>query len=267
MIIGLSEARSNRQDVLDLLQGLKGRFPASKILDFGGGAGSWVGGLATHIVDLQPNPEAESAGISVIIGDGHLNETWEHFGDNYFDFVVCTHTLEDVRDPSAVAKHLSRVGKGGFIAVPNRHQEFSHLESPLWRGNLHHRWLFRGTESGLKATAKTSVITTSRLRRTSLALRSLPFGRRFSTAISNLAPAIRTPWWDRGMSRYSHFGPELSFFWTGNFDVEYLLNDMDANPGEMPLHHAMHVEEFLMSENLVTEPLNQDAMLQLLLGN
>jgi len=40
------------------------------------------------------------------------------FADDAFDFVVCSHVLEHVPDPAAVAAELSRVGKAGYVEVP-----------------------------------------------------------------------------------------------------------------------------------------------------
>jgi len=41
--------------------------------------------------------------------------------------VTCTHTLEDVRDPEIAIREMQRIGKSGFISVPNRHTELSNL--------------------------------------------------------------------------------------------------------------------------------------------
>lgn len=40
------------------------------------------------------------------------------FDDEAFDYVVCSHVLEHVPDPSAVVAELTRVGKAGYIEVP-----------------------------------------------------------------------------------------------------------------------------------------------------
>lgn len=263
MIFSVEEEFSNREKVIDLLKELKSKKPDSKVLDFGGGAGSWVGQYADYIVDLQPNFEASNSGKKVILGDGHLDETWSEFGDDFFDFCICTHTLEDVRDPSSIARHLSRVAKAGFVAVPNRHQEFAHHQSPLWRGNLHHRWIFRGSENGLRGSMKTSLLHTSRFRKLSLFLQALPLGSRYKLAISNIAPVVRTPWWRRSLSRFRG-GAELSFFWIGSFQVDFILNDMDTIPGEMPRDHALHMEIFLGEPVIQSQDFSKSDTLRIL---
>ncbi len=58
------------------------------------------------------------------------------FGDNQFEKVLCSHTMEHVEDPVAFFKELSRVGKQITIILP-----------PLWDlagalNVLEHRWIF-----------------------------------------------------------------------------------------------------------------------------
>ncbi len=47
------------------------------------------------------------------------------FGDQEFDFVICSQTLEDVRDPIWVCSEINRIGKAGYIEVPSRLEEQS----------------------------------------------------------------------------------------------------------------------------------------------
>lgn len=62
------------------------------------------------------------------------------YPDKMFDFVVCSHTLEDVRDPLRVCGELIRVGKAGYIETPSRlvEQTVGFLGQV---GAPHHRWL------------------------------------------------------------------------------------------------------------------------------
>jgi SAM-dependent methyltransferase len=63
------------------------------------------------------------------------------FDDNQFDFVVCSHTLEDIRDPLTACREITRVGKAGYVEVPSRLQEQSFGVQGPWVGWGHHRWL------------------------------------------------------------------------------------------------------------------------------
>jgi len=120
----------------------------SKVLDVGGGSNSFIG--STHILDLvQPDNELSSKlpnfkKENYLVQD-ILDFPWP-YDDKFFDFLVCSQTLEDLRDPIAVCKELKRVSKAGFISCPTRAQESSSkifnrskIEKDLI-GYYHHRW-------------------------------------------------------------------------------------------------------------------------------
>jgi hypothetical protein len=55
---------------------------------------------------------------------------------------VCSHVLEDVRDPVWVCSEMSRIAKAGYVETPSRVVEQSRgVESPRYAGFCHHRWL------------------------------------------------------------------------------------------------------------------------------
>lgn len=63
------------------------------------------------------------------------------FEDKYFDFSMCTHTLEDIKDPISVCKELIRVSKSGYIECPSREIEsVMSLKTPGLVGYGNHRW-------------------------------------------------------------------------------------------------------------------------------
>ena len=64
------------------------------------------------------------------------------FRDKSIDFAICSHTLEDIRDPLWVCSELIRVAKRGYIEVPSREWETCRgSERPNEVGLSHHRWL------------------------------------------------------------------------------------------------------------------------------
>ena len=67
-------------------------------------------------------------------------EPWP-FEDDRFDFAVCSHTLEDVRDPVWVCQELSRVARAGYVEVPTRLVEQAYGVHGAWVGWGHHHWL------------------------------------------------------------------------------------------------------------------------------
>jgi len=96
------------------------------VLDVGG----WADPMprADWVMDLMPY---ETRGLYGEAGDSDAErfgpETWIvrdicarepfPFADGEVDFVVCSHTLEDIRDPLWVCSELTRVAKAGYIEV------------------------------------------------------------------------------------------------------------------------------------------------------
>ena len=63
------------------------------------------------------------------------------FEDKSIDFVICSHTLEDVRDPIWVCSEINRIGRAGYIEVPSRLEEQSYGFQGPWAGWGHHHWM------------------------------------------------------------------------------------------------------------------------------
>jgi SAM-dependent methyltransferase len=125
------------------------------VLDVGG----WAAPLnrADWMIDLMPY-ESRGALLPQGFGPGPerfdadrwvradicSHEPWP-FADDYFDFAVCTFTLEDVRDPVRVCQEMSRVARAGYIEVPSLLDELSwrnpEASGGRWAGHSHHRWL------------------------------------------------------------------------------------------------------------------------------
>ena len=80
------------------------------------GPGTWI---ARDLCDREPYP----------------------FADDAVDFVVCGHTLEDLRDPLWVCSEMNRIAKAGYIEVPSRLEEQSWGVAGPFVGWPHHRWL------------------------------------------------------------------------------------------------------------------------------
>ena len=123
---------------------------SDKLLDIGG----WYRPFrrADYVVDILPY---ETRGIGGHQGEGEERftaDTWIlhdlcgkkplPFEDKQFDYVTCSHVLEDIRDPLQLCSELIRVAKRGYIEVPSRlvEQTFG-LEGQNYAGYYHHRWL------------------------------------------------------------------------------------------------------------------------------
>jgi SAM-dependent methyltransferase len=121
---------------------------AKRILDVGG-AGS-VSRHATHVIDRLPYewwqawPQKGTTAIpreNYVVHDVCDSRPFP-FPDKYFDFVVSSHTLEDLRDPIRVCEEMSRVGKAGYLETPSPLLELSWgRDKAPWAGYCHHRWL------------------------------------------------------------------------------------------------------------------------------
>jgi hypothetical protein len=147
MVVKCSENESLRKFVIDFIDNLtldNNQIPL-KILDVGGGINSWLGERVTHIIDNQKVDSTKE----IFLGDINEPDVWRNFHDNEFDFVSCTHTLEDIRNPGFVVNQMSRIGRSGFIATPSRFIENSFIESHFWKGYSHHRWMFRLSENNI----------------------------------------------------------------------------------------------------------------------
>lgn len=117
---------------------------------------------ADTVVDLLPYATRGGGGS---IGPGperFSDRTWHQadiceglpFADNSFDFVYCGQTLEDVRDPIALSKELSRVGRAGYVEVPSLWIECCYDVDALpnsgrYPGYEKHRWMIHPQDDGL----------------------------------------------------------------------------------------------------------------------
>ena len=130
--------------------------PADVVLDVGGWACPF--NRANWVMDAQP---FSTRGFYRTFGgppsqggerEWFTEQTWIQrdicdkrpfpFEDKQIDFAICSHTLEDIRDPLWVCAELVRVAKRGYIEVPSREWESSRgHEGARQVGLSHHRWL------------------------------------------------------------------------------------------------------------------------------
>lgn len=134
-------------DAYDLLS----RIPESaRVLDIGGAEDVFP--RADAVLDAVPYaarkrqclpevPERFNA-ESWHVGDICDSKVWSKFGDKSFDFVLCSHTLEDVRDPIFVCSQILRCGRAGYIETPSRFRECAKSSATeVEAGWGHHRWI------------------------------------------------------------------------------------------------------------------------------
>ncbi len=126
--------------------------PEDKVLDIGGFAQPFR--RANAGLDVFPYKDRQTTNTFLLgMPEKFTSDTWfqqdicNHsrpfpFFDNEFDFAVCGHVLEDVRDPLYVIEEMQRVAKRGYIEVPSRfYEQLLGIEHPKMVGATHHRWI------------------------------------------------------------------------------------------------------------------------------
>jgi hypothetical protein len=122
----------------------------AKVIDVGGASAPFK--RANTIIDFVP---FEAVNFSQAKGPGAIQfnkenyfshdicgrEPWP-FKDKQFDFSICSHVLEDIRDPLWVCSEIIRISKAGYLEVPSRLYETAFgLEVKNLAGATHHRWI------------------------------------------------------------------------------------------------------------------------------
>ncbi|MBW1800195.1 MAG: hypothetical protein JRJ85_05630 [Deltaproteobacteria bacterium] len=139
-----------RPNVKRYLRNVRSENPHYTVIDIGGALNPWCDEFVTTYVDINE----VSTKREVLIGNFMEEAFWEGIRGRSWDFAICTHVLEDIRDPLFLVKKILRIVDAGFIAVPNKHTELSPVESPQYPGYYHHRWIFTLEGQVLRAIAK-----------------------------------------------------------------------------------------------------------------
>jgi hypothetical protein len=185
------------EDVLARIQ------PGDRVLDVGGWACPF--NRADWVIDAEPYETRgfyATAGLPASQGGDRecfSRETWVArdicgrepwpFPDKFFDFSICSHTLEDVRDPLFVCSELIRVSKRGYIETPSRLAEMCRgWESERTAGLNHHHWIVDYGPARLDFTMKWHLIHADR---------SLTFPPRLFHDLSEDERVSRMFWEDR----------------------------------------------------------------------
>lgn len=146
--------------------------PTDKILDVGGSGGQITEVQIDTLVDCMSPDE-----FAAIMPPGHQPDTALHarqfvrldvtrdklpFPDKHFDFAICGHTVEDLRDPRLLLEELNRVARRGLIVTPSRGREMKYTRLTYdWRtggsrvpGHAHHHWFCESLDGAFVMTPK-----------------------------------------------------------------------------------------------------------------
>jgi len=140
------------------------------ILDVGGGAAPYD--RADHIVDILPfdacRTERNQWGNSPSRREWTTEQytqfdlcggkAWP-FSDKHFDLGLCSHCLEDLRDPIPVVAELSRVCRRVLVICPSRLLEQTRgIDHPAYCGFYHHPWMVFEEGGRIMFRRKTSIL-------------------------------------------------------------------------------------------------------------
>lgn len=133
------------------------------VLDVGGASAPFK--RATHMIDIVPwsgvyVDKAKGLGERLFSEKNYIQfdicsrEKWP-IADKQFDYSVCSHVLEDIRDPLWVCSEIIRTSKSGYIEIPSRLYEMTFgVEVRKLSGASHHRWVIDLHENKLRFTFK-----------------------------------------------------------------------------------------------------------------
>lgn len=167
----------------------------TRVLDIGATMNGWSASYISHYMDINPWKESPCEGF---IGNICLLSTWEPLLEDVkqnglFDFVICSHTLEDISSPQFVSEMICRIGKEGFIAVPSKNEELRRGVNGEFYGHIHHRWIYNIENDEFIAYPKLNLIEK----------------KDYSETIKQIDPALN----------------EISFFWKDEYPFKIVNND------------------------------------------
>jgi methionine biosynthesis protein MetW len=97
----------------------------SRVLDLGCGDGVLLAGLAAtrgvrgYGIEIAADNVLSSVAHGVNVIQSDLEEGLAAFGDNTFDFVILSQTLQAMHDAESVLTEMLRVGREGIVTFPN----------------------------------------------------------------------------------------------------------------------------------------------------
>jgi len=133
--------------------------PYKKIIDIGG-ANSFAHGKLDAVIDIrQPQADAKHKFIGNIDEPAIWDDVMEvAVNEGLWDYAICTHTLEDINNPMYALRMITTIATAGFIAVPSKYRELSRFSDPVFRGYIHHRWIYDVQDNSFIAYPKINYI-------------------------------------------------------------------------------------------------------------
>ncbi len=136
--------KNNEREILEALN------ENDLVLDIGGWDKPF--NRANYVLDIQPYETRGFHNSQGGVKEYFNKKTWIihdisarkkfPFKDKQFDFVICSHVLEDIRDPIWLCSEMKRISKKGYIETPSIYSELTKgYDNKNYVGYYHHRWL------------------------------------------------------------------------------------------------------------------------------
>lgn len=109
------------------------------IIDVGGHVCGWSSPLEPFVVDFNSKPSKKSFNIN-ISKEKEWNRVLKYVDVmGKFDYAICTHTIEDISNPTLLLDMLPKIAERGVLSCPSVMAETCRRESQSWNGFIHHR--------------------------------------------------------------------------------------------------------------------------------
>jgi hypothetical protein len=182
---------SNREEILNYLKEKQFK----RVLDIGATMAGWSSEYLSHYMDINVWTDAKAKGF---LGNICSIKTWDQVLEDVekngkFDFVICSHTLEDISSPLMVTEMINKIGLEGFIAVPSKNMELTRYVNGPYLGWVHHRWIYNIQGNEFVAYPKLNF--------------------------------IESYDWSDITSSFSNDINEICFFWKDNFEIKFTNDD------------------------------------------
>lgn len=182
------EVAGGKEDVIDSVVAEIEQLPENAlVLDIGGGVKPLR--RANYVVDLTSYEERGSYGNRGAVSEHYSRNSWVVadlcspedwlLGEKSFDYIFCSQTIEDLRDPIRLLRYIQRIGKRGFIstvhwtfeaneirdsrkALPGLRWLVGRWSGCNYVGYPHHRWLVSLRDGDLEFVWKSAVLHANR---------------------------------------------------------------------------------------------------------
>jgi hypothetical protein len=162
----LGKLAQKKIEVLRELKIIKSKNSDYKILDIGGAKEKHFPekfNFIDYVLDIN-SADTQNSSVKSILGNINEEKAFIELEDyveknGKFDYCICTHVLEDIRNPQMVIDKINKISKAGLISFPSKYLEMSRFEKPyMFRGFHHHRWIFTISQNTLVGIPKINMI-------------------------------------------------------------------------------------------------------------